>query len=228
MQAVIFAGGKGTRLRPLTYKVPKPMVLINNKPFLWYQLQLLKSNNIKNVLILVSYLGNQIEDYFGDGSNFDLEIVYSYEKKPLGTGGALKNAGGKLNSEFLILNGDTYLPIDYQKLIDYFYQHKKIGVLAVYNNPDKIASNNTKIDKFNLVVSYDKENSVNMNCIEAGAMVFKKEIADFIEKDKIVSLEEEIYPRLIAMKELIAYPVVQRFYDMGSLRGLKNIAKVLT
>ncbi len=92
MQVVILAGGEGTRLRPLTHKVPKPMVKVSGKPFLQYQLELIKSYGLTDVLILAAYLGNQIEDYFGNGSDLAMNIKYSYEDTPMGTGGALKNA----------------------------------------------------------------------------------------------------------------------------------------
>jgi len=114
MQVVILAGGKGTRLRPITYQVPKPMVPIHGKPFLQYQLELIKSLGINEVLLLVGYLGKQIEEYFGGGPKFGLNIEYSYENNPLGTGGALKNAEEKLAEKFLLLNGDTFLPMDYE------------------------------------------------------------------------------------------------------------------
>jgi len=162
MQAVILAGGKGTRLRPLTYRMPKSIVPINGKPFLQYQLELIKSYGINEVLLLVSYLGEQIERYFNNGSKFGLSIEYSYEESPLGTGGALKNAEDKLKKEFLLLNGDTFLPIDYRKLISYFHQYNKIGVITVYNNSKKIASNNIAIGKSNLIIDYNKKDSKGM------------------------------------------------------------------
>lgn len=220
MQAVILAGGKGIRLKPLTYQTPKSMISIHGKPFLQYQLELIRSFGINEILFLFSYLGRQIGDYFRNGSGFNLNIDYSYEEDLLGTAGALKNAEGKLRNVFLLLYGDTYLSIDYKKLIDYFYQFKKTGVITVYNNLDKIAPNNVKINESNLVIDYNKNNDKNMNCLDAGLMIFKKEIVAFIERNKKTSLEEEIFPKLIEVKELIAYPVNQRFYDMGSFKGL--------
>ncbi len=92
MQAVILAGGLGTRFRPLTLKTPKPMIPVIGKPYLEYQLQYLKSYDITNILLCVGYLGEEIENYFGDGQSREMCINYSFENKPLGTGGALKNA----------------------------------------------------------------------------------------------------------------------------------------
>lgn len=226
MQVVILAGGKGTRLRPLTYRKPKPLVLIHGKPFLQHQLELIKSFNINNALLLVSYLGSQIEDYFGDGSRFGLKIEYSYEKIPLGTGGALKNAENKLSDEFLLLNGDTFLPIDYYKLVEYFHHSNKIGVITIYNNSKKVASNNIAIGVSNLVVNYDKKDSRGMTHVDAGTMVFKKELLNFIP-DQTCSLEEITFYELIKRKELAAFVCKQRFYDMGSFKELDAIKEVL-
>lgn len=227
MQAAILAGGKGTRLRPLTYKIPKPMVPIHGKPFIQYQLEIIKSFGINEVLFLVSYLGNQIEKFFGDGLNFGLEIGYSYEETPLGTGGALKNAEGKLAHEFLLLNGDTFLPIDYGELVNYFHQCGKIGMITVYDNSERIVPNNIAIGESNLVKDYSKKDSRMMTHVDAGAMVFKKDILAFIPKGRPCSLEEEIFHQLIKMKELIAFPTSQRFYDMGNFKELKIIRGVL-
>src|SRR5208282_6436393 len=116
-QAVILAGGLGTRMRPITETIPKPMIAVAGEPFLHHQLSLLRSFGIRRVLLLVAYLGDQIENYFGDGTSLGLQLGYSYESAPLGTGGALKNAEALLDDEFVVLNGDTYLAIDYAALI---------------------------------------------------------------------------------------------------------------
>ena len=227
MQVAILAGGKGSRLRPLTYQIPKPMISILGKPFLQYQLELIESFGINKVLLLVSYLGRQIEEYFGSGSKFGLNIEYSYEKNPLGTGGALKNAEEKLAEKFLLLNGDTFLSIDYEKLMEYFHQCDKIGVITVYNNSEKIASNNIALAKSNVVVGYNKKDFQGMTHVDAGVVAFKKEILNLIPKAQVCSLEEEIFPMLIEKKELIAYPTSQRFYDMGNSKELKVIKEAL-
>ena len=113
MQAVILAGGLGTRLRPFTERIPKAMVPIGSKPFLEHQILLLRSQGIEEILLLVGYLADHIKDFFGDGSRYGLRISYSHEEVPRGTGGALKLAQPKLQNNFLLLNGDTYLSMNY-------------------------------------------------------------------------------------------------------------------
>ncbi len=227
MQVVILAGGKGTRLRPLTYQMPKPMIPIHGKPFLQHQLELLKSFGLKDVLLLVSYLGNQIEEYFGDGAKFGLSIKYSYEETPLGTGGALKNAEDKLAEEVLLLNGDTFLPIEYGELIKYFYQYTKMGIIVVYNNSEDIVPNNIAIEESNFVFEYNKKDSKGMTHVDAGAIVFKKEVLNLIPNGQVSSLEEEIFHKLIKIKELLAFPTRKRFYDIGNFEEIEVIERVL-
>ncbi|MCP4265483.1 MAG: NTP transferase domain-containing protein [Candidatus Brocadiaceae bacterium] len=227
MQVVILAGGKGTRLRPLTSQIPKPMVAVQGKPFLHHQLELIKSFGFKKVLLLVSYLGEQIESYFGDGSKFGLKIEYSYEETPLGTGGALKNAENRLLDEFLLLNGDTLLPIDYGDLINHFNKFDKIGTVTAYNNTEKIVPNNIAVGISNMVVGYNKKDPKGMTHVDAGGMVFKKDLLNMIPEGRICSLEEKILSVLINKKELAAFVSGQRFYDIGSFKDLELVQRVL-
>ena len=227
MQAVVLAGGKGTRLRPLTYQIPKSMIPIHHRPFLEHLLELIKPFGINRVLLLTGYLGEQIEKHFGDGSKFGLKIEYSYEQTLLGTGGALKNARDKLAEEFLLLNGDTLLPIDYRGLIESFHRYNKIGTVAVFSDPKRIIANNIAVGQSNLVIDYNKKDSVGMTHVDAGVMVFKKNVLDMIPEARVCSLEKEVFHKLIGMKQLSVLPINQRFYDMGSLEGLRLLEEVL-
>lgn len=221
MQAVILAGGLGTRLRPLTYKIPKVMVSIKGKPFLEYQLELLKKNNIGQVVLCVGYLSEYIKEYFGNGEKFGLKIVYSEEKEPLGTGGALKNASSFLDDKFLLLNGDTFLDIDYSDLFSEFVKSRKAGMLAVFKNQPKILKNNITAANNNEIINYSKKEEGGANFVDAGCQVFDKKIMNLIPSTGAVSLEEKIWPVLISKKELIIYPVDQKFYDIGTFERLK-------
>ncbi|MBW8000510.1 MAG: NTP transferase domain-containing protein [Planctomycetes bacterium] len=227
MQTVILAGGIGTRLRPLTHKIPKPMVKVHNKPFLEHLLQLVKSYGLSDILILASYLGTQIEDYFGDGSSFGLKIKYSYEETPLGTGGALKNAEKMLANNFVLLNGDTLLPINYSDLVEQFQSLGKLGVIVAYSNPEKTIKNNLSVADNGSVLKYDKANAQDMTHIDAGVIVLNKKVLGYISDKSICSLESEIFPQLIQNHQLHAFKTEHKFYDMGSMEGLKNIEEIL-
>ncbi len=227
MQAVILAGGLGTRLRPITNSIPKVMVEVNGRPFLQHQMEYLKGFGVDNFLILAAYLGNKIQDYFSNGSTFGLHIEYSFEKEPMGTGGALKNARTKLEDSFILLNGDTLLQIDYKAFIDYFLSINVMGLVVAYTNRSTTFQNNIAVDFKNIVTNYNKKDAAGMTQVDAGVYMFKRDATDLMLEGRVCSLEEEIFPILIARRELVAYPSNQRFYDMGSFEGLEVLSKVL-
>ncbi|MFC1570893.1 sugar phosphate nucleotidyltransferase, partial [Candidatus Omnitrophota bacterium] len=163
----------------------------------------------------------------GDGSQLGMNIQYSYEEEPLGTGGALKNAAEKLDEEFLLLNGDTYLEADYCKIIKAFQKERGSGIIAVYGNKDGIAPNNIVVGSSNLVIEYDKKDAGGKTHLDAGVAVYKKDVIGLVHEGKVCSLEEEIFPELIKDGKLFAFPVEQRFYDMGSIEGLQLLEEVL-
>lgn len=229
-KAVILAGGRGIRLSPITDSIPKPMMPIGDKPFLYYLLEMLKKNKINEAVICVGYLKDKIMDYFGDGSRFGLRLEYSAEKEFLGTAGALKLAEGLLPEDFILLYGDSYLPIDYQRLLDSWAKYKsEVKALAVcYDNKPEIAGNNVFLDEAGFIRSYDKHRAdKKMNYVEAGVILFKKDVLKLIPENKAVSLEEDVFPELIKQGSLKGYPVSQRFYDIGTPRRLEEIKGAL-
>lgn len=227
MQTVILAGGKGTRLRPLTYNLPKPMVPINGRPFLHHLLEYVSSFGLNDILLLVGYMADKIEEYFQEGSELGLTLNYSREEVPLGTGGALKNAGATLSDQFLLINGDTFLPLNYRELVGCFHGHKSLSTITVYSNPEKTMKNNIDVNESDLVIKYDKRDSKGLNYVDAGAIVLRKEVLDFIPEDKNCSLEEEIFQELISRNEMMAYITDQRYFDMGTMDGINALNEVL-
>jgi len=218
MQAVILAGGLGTRLRPLTEKIPKVMVPVNGRPFLLHLLQLLKGQGINDIVLCIGYLGQQVRDFFGSGEALGLNLRYSEEKeKLLGTGGALKQAQSLLDNYFLVINGDTYLPIDYREVEKAFLRCSKKALMVVYDNRDDTeVKNNVALDENLIVRKYDKKSSEpSSEYVEAGALALRKEVLDMIKEGDAISLEVGLYPGLIQQGELAAYIARQRFYDIG-------------
>jgi len=231
MQTVILAGGIGKRLMPLTKDVPKPMVPILGRPFLEYQIRWLKSNGIREILLLTGYQGDKIQSYFKDGSSLGVTLTYSHESNPLGTGGSLKLAEDKLESSFLLVYGDSFLPIDIDGLVQRFLDVDKAGMIVVSENQqhDTGIPNNIDLDKKGFVVRYKKDSKESfLNYIDAGVSVFKKEVIDFIPKRKKVSLEEEIFPLLIKNQELMSYITRQPFYDIGTQERIKRFEEFLS
>src|SRR3989344_1292210 len=162
MQVVILAGGLGIRLRPLTQSLPKPMVLIKGKPFLEYQLEMLKKNGFKDFILCTGYLGEKIEEYFGNGEKIGIHIKYSKENMPLGTGGALKNGQKLLEDEFILVYGDSFLYMDYQLLITDFNESKKLAMSVVFkNNGHRQFFTFVKISYQELIIHIQKTVAVN-------------------------------------------------------------------
>lgn len=224
MQVVILAGGLATRLRPLTANIPKSMVRIKGKPFLEYQLELLRSNGLSDIVLCVGYLSDQIKEYFRDGKDFEVKIEYSEEKELLDTGGALKNAEELLEEKFFVMYGDSYLPFDYNGAARYFEKFNKKGLMVVYKNYNKYDKSNVVI-KNNLVVEYDKKKqSRNMIYIDYGVSILRKKVLDGYPKGKAFSLEM-LFKKLILEKELLAFETKIPFYEIGSFEGLRRFEK---
>lgn len=220
MQAVILCGGLATRLRPLTEKIPKSMIKISGKPFLEHQINLLRKNDVDDIVLCVCYLAETIEEYFGNGRKLGVPIRYSREDEPLGTGGALRNAESLLDSEFIVVYGDVYLPINYRKVWDYFIEREKPALTVVYQNFDEYDTSNMDVSG-GLVKKYVKKDGDDLTYIDAGVSILSKKILEFLPAGK-TSLEEAVFPKLIKEGDLLAYETKQRFYEIGSSRGLEE------
>jgi len=219
MQAVVLAGGLGTRLGALTRDMPKVMLPFNGRPFLYNVIRLLEEQGIKDIVMCTGYLGEQVKDFLGNGSRLGLNIKYSEESgELLGTGGALKQAQDMLAEYFLILNGDTFLPIDYREVEKEYLRLGRKALVVVYNNEMNTGvKNNIALDSDHMVVRYDKKNTTpDLRYVEAGAIVLQREVLDSVPEGVMISLEDGIYRRLIEQKELAAHITGQQFYDIGT------------
>ncbi len=222
MQAVVLAGGLGTRLRPLTDVIPKPMVPVLGIPYLEYQIRLLRSQGIADVLLLTAYLADSIEEYFSDGQRYGLSIRYSREPEPLGTGGALRHAMDLLEDAFLVIYGDSYLPIDYRLVLHRLRTcPPAAAVVVVYDNrnADTAVPNNIALGQDGQVVRYDKRQgaaTTALSHVEAGVLALRRSVVEMVPPGHVVSLEQEVFPELIQRGALMAYETCQRFYDIGT------------
>jgi NDP-sugar pyrophosphorylase family protein len=228
---VILAGGLGTRLWPITNEIPKPMVPVAGAPFLEHQLRLLRQQGITDIVLLTGHLGERIRDYFGDGAEFGLSIRYSRETTPMGTGGALREAADRLADRFLLLYGDSLLPIDYVDLLNVHRDTRTEGLVAVCDNrlADTDVINNIALDEHGFVVRYekDKPGDSQLTHVEAGVLALSRSVLSLIPPG-FVSLEHELYPKLIAQHQLAAYRTHQRFYDIGTPARLRVVEAFLS
>ena len=219
MQAVILAGGLGTRLGTLTRDVPKVMLPFGGKPFLYHIIELLNSQGIKDIVMCTGYLGGQVRNSLGNGKMLGLNITYSVETRELlGTGGALKQAQDMLAEYFLVLNGDTFLPIDYRDVEKEYLSLGRKALMVVYNNEVNTGvKNNVTLDSDQMVVRYDKKGGApGLKYVEAGAIILSKEALESVPETTVISLEDGIYGPLIERKEMAAYVTGQQFYDIGT------------
>ena len=221
MQVTILAGGLATRLGELTRNRAKSMLKIQGKPFLEYQLDILRRGGIESIVLCIGHMGQQIEKHFGNGSRYGVSIQYSLEDKPLGTAGALKNAEVLLNDTFFTMYGDSYLFLNFPAAMRYFKSQNKPALMSVYKNYDRYDRSNTDIEG-NLVKRFSKkEETKDMVYIEYGANIIKKEILRLVPQNQFYSLDD-LFVRLIQMEELLAFEVKERFYEVGSPQGLKE------
>ena len=223
----ILAGGFATRLRPITEKIPKSLISVAGKPFLAHQLELLRSRGFRRVVLCVGHLGEMIQRDFGDGSQFGVRIDYSFDgPKLLGTGGAIKQALPLLGGNFFVLYGDSYLPIEYRPVADFFQRSGKLGCMTIYRNEGRHDTSNVVFRNGQIEV-YDKTNHTpEMKHIDYGLSLFKSAAFDSFPADKPFDLAE-VMGKLVREKQLAGYEVHERFYEIGSPAGLAELETLL-
>jgi NDP-sugar pyrophosphorylase family protein len=221
---VILAGGIGSRLGKFTKKTPKALIKVNGKPFIHYQLKLLSKQGIKEVILCIGYLGSKIQRFVGDGKKFNLDVKYSYEKKLLGTGGAVKNAFPLIKKDFFIMYGDTYLSTNFINIQNKYKRLKSNALVTIYKNQNNLDKSNVFFNGDSII--YNKKiNLKKMKYIEYGLSVFNKEIFKNFKKKKF-DLSNVFY--FLSKKKLLNYYIVKkRFYEIGSISGLKDSKKYL-
>ena len=224
----ILAGGLATRLRPITEKIPKLLIEVAGEPFFNHQLRLLKKAGLTKIVLCVGYLGEMIVERYGNGSEWGVELQYSFDGPTLlGTGGAIVQALPQLGETFYVLYGDSYLPIDYQAVGKSFLYADKKGLMTVYKNKDLYDVSNVWYEDGN-IIAYDKQKKLpEMHYIDYGLGVFKA--SAFL---KYASSDEfdlaAVQKNLVAEQQLAGYEVQQRFYEIGSCEGLQELDNLLT
>ncbi len=228
MKTIILVGGKGTRLRPLTYKIPKPMLPVKGKPILEHQIELLKKYGLADIVMCTGYLGEHVKNHFKNGSGFGVKITYSDEKEPLGTGGAIKNAENFIDSTFFIIYGDIMLNVNMQKLIDF---HKERGgkitiVLHETDHPED--SDLIAIDESGLITKiFHKPNHEPYPSLlsKTSIYVVEPEVLKEMPSDKH-DFEKQIIPKFIEQCEVFGYVTDEFIKDIGTLERIKMIEEI--
>jgi mannose-1-phosphate guanylyltransferase len=229
VQALILAGGEGTRLRPLTTTVPKPVVPLVDRPFIAYMLDWLRGHGVDDVVMSCGFLAAGVRNVLGEGAAFGLKLRYVEEPRPMGTGGAVKFAESLLDERFLVLNGDVLTDLD---LTAQLAQHERSGAratLALSPVEDPTAYGLVRYDRERAITEFVEKpayDQIDTNFINAGAYVLEREVLAAVPAEQNVSIEREVFPRLIG-SGLFAFPTEGYWLDIGTphryLRGTFDI-----
>jgi NDP-sugar pyrophosphorylase family protein len=215
----ILAGGLATRMHPLTQRIPKSMIEVAGRPFIEHQLERLRAENVRNVVLCVGHLGEMIEAHVGDGSRFGLSVRYSFDgEKLLGTGGALRWALPLLGPDFFVLYGDSYLEIAYGSVQAAYRERGKPALMTVFRNESQWDTSNVRYDGSN-VIRYDKRHpTADMKFIDYGLGILKSDLLRAASREAFDL--SEIYASLAVEGRLAGFEATTRFYEIGTPSGL--------
>jgi len=234
MQCVILAGGRASRLRPLTQSVPKSLVPIKGHAFIHYQLTWLHRQGVTRIILCIGLMGDQIRQYVGDGSRWGMKVNFVDEGEDLlGTGGAIRLAfkQGVLAEKFLVIYGDSFLPINFRRVMNAFTSQPLPALMTVYRNEGRWNSSNVWYEN-NLVRIYDKygqkpELAHRLDYIDYGLSAFSRTLVEdqFPERTKFDL--SQFYFDLSQSQGLAGLEVPTRFYEIGSMEGIKDFTRWL-
>jgi len=218
MQALILAGGEGTRLRPLTTTVPKPVVPLVDRPFVRFMLDWLRGHGIEDVVMSCGHLASGVRNVLGDGSAFGITLRYMEEREPLGTGGALKFAEPLLDERFVMLNGDVLTDLDLTAQLDQHESTGAVATLALKPVEDPSAYGLVRTDGDGAVTEFVEKPSpdqIDTSNISAGVYVLERSVLDLLEPEQPASIERDVFPRLVG-DGLYGYVAGGYWLDIGT------------
>ncbi len=215
-QAVILAGGRGTRLAPITDVVPKPMVAFHGKPFLEYLIEMLRDQGFSRILLLLGYLSEIVQDHFQDGYRWGVKIDYSVSPVEDDTGTRVRRASSLLDTTFLLTYCDNYWPMPFEELWASFSRSNALAQVTVYENRDGYTRSNLRVNAEGFVDIYDRSRvEEGLQGVDIGFLLAHREILDLLPEGN-VSLEASLYPRLIAEGQLAAFTTGHRYYSVST------------
>jgi NDP-sugar pyrophosphorylase family protein len=232
MKALILAGGLGTRLRDKVGDLPKPMAPVAGKPFLEWQLMLLKGQGITDIVVCAGYMADKIVEYFGSGKKLGLDIEYSIEDQLLGTAGAVKNAAGYIDDSFLLLNGDTFFDVDLRGLAEFHEAKEALMTLSLRVVKDMSRYGSVHIDIVNRIKGFKEKQSagsepgfIDAAYINGGIYIIEPQVLDNILDEEAVSLENDVIPNLVETNRLFGYVAEGAFIDIGTAESYESAQK---
>lgn len=224
-QAVILAGGLGTRLQPFTDENPKPMYPVNGRPFIGYLIEQIKQFGIENILLLLGYMPEKITEYLGNGENYGVSISYDITPIEFNTGDRIFHAKEKLDDDFLLMYCDNYCPINFRRLEDDFYKNNALVQVSVYENKDNYTKNNMLLEETGKVLVYDKKRTMpDLHGVDIGYAIIKKGILDMAACEG-QNFESVAYPFAIGQNQMFATVTKHRYYSVGSWERIELTKK---
>ncbi len=223
MKALIMAGGKGTRLRPLTCDIPKPMVPVLNKPVMEYSIELLKKYQVNEIAVTMAYLPSVIMDYFGSGQEWGVNLRYYTEEVPLGTGGSVKNAEDFLDDTFLVISGDALTDINLQKAIDFHKTKKSKATLILKKESIPLEYGIIITDDDGRIVRFLEKPSwgeVFSDTVNTGIYILEPEVLDYYQKGENFDFSKDLFPKLLKDNiPMYGYITDDYWNDIGDIRS---------
>jgi len=223
-QAVILAGGKGSRLRPITHELPKPMVPFRGKPLLAHVIEMLRKNGIVDITIAAGYKAAAILNHFGDGSQLGVSLRYVVEDEPLGTAGALKLAREHLHGPFVVTNADELKDFDLQPLFALHASTKAIGTIALTKVDDPSAYGIAHLEDTRIVRFIEKPTDAPSNLANAGLYIFSPKVFDHIPEGFSMT-ETDVFPKLAKEGALHGLHLEGQWFDTGTLDRYEQALK---
>lgn len=214
MRAVVLAGGKGTRLAPFTYVLPKPMMPIGDRTILEILFHQMKRAGINHVTLAVGHLAGLMSAYFQDGARYDLDVTYSYESKPLGTAGPLANISG-LDKTFLVTNGDILTQLNIADLFQFHKEQGGICTIAMHERKVQIDLGVIELNHDYEITGYIEKPSFDYK-VSMGLYVFEPRVLDYIPKDEYLDFPDLIKKLIAAKERVIGYPYHGYWQDLGN------------
>ena len=223
LPVAILAGGLATRMRPHTETVPKSLLEVAGEPFLAHQLRYLANQGVEEVVLCVGHLAEQIEEFAGDGSAFELQVQYSREAMPLlGTGGALRKALPLLGEEFLVLYGDSWLEVNYLEVLKAFKASSLPALMTIFQNDGQWDTSNVEMNQERIRLYSKSQRNERMTHIDYGLGILTKTVLQAYPVQTAFDLAE-VYEQLSLRGELACYQAERRFYEIGSPTGLLEL-----
>jgi NDP-sugar pyrophosphorylase family protein len=224
-KAIILAGGKGTRMRPLTYEMPKPMIPLKGKPLIQHIIELCRKYEIRDIILSIGYLGDKIREHFGDGSHLGVSITYIEEHEEMGTAGPLLLAKEMLKGPFLMFNGDVLSNIDLADLISFHSEQNGLATIALTQVEDTSSFGVARLKGHKIVGFVEKpKGGEDSKLINAGVYILQPEVLGYIPKGKAM-LERDVFPKLAEEGKLYGYPFDGQWFDTGTPEAYERAIK---